>query len=171
MFGLTPAMVGKVEVHQTARLFAIYTRQDDSIPQPQEPLCRPIGEVVGSRLDVDWGNGQSRRFLVKDHGFNVGIHKTWIYPDTNSPLEYRNHWESCYYFEGQGGYTWEDENQSHNFDYTGETGGTVFIMNEHDKHFIRNGGRDSFCISVFSPPLLGFEAHKISKDASSFSSY
>lgn len=120
-----------------------------------EPLIRRVAETVGTGRDVFWGNGQSRRLLVRDDGFGFALCQTLGNANTDSPLQYRHHFESCYYVSGSGEYVWESG--SHPIDTNG-AGATVFIMNRNDAH--RMVVRDpSVCLSVFSPPIEGHEAH------------
>ncbi len=128
-----------------------------------EPLVRRVAETVGTGRDVFWGNGQSRRLLVKADGFGFALCQTLGNANTDSPLQYRHHFESCYYVSGSGEYVWESG--SHPIDTNG-AGATVFIMNRNDAH--RMVVRDpAVCLSVFSPPIEGHEAHDFSRGAPS----
>lgn len=130
---------------------------------PPEPLVRRVADTLGTPRDVFWGNGQSRRLLVKSDGFGFALCQTLGNQDTDSPLQYRNHFESCYYVKGSGKYVWETG--SHPIDTNG-AGGTAFIMNRNDPHRMVVDD-PSICISVFSPPIEGHESHDFSAGASS----
>lgn len=41
-----------------------------------------------------WGNGQSRRLLVRKDGLGFALCITFGNANTDSPLQYRNHFES-----------------------------------------------------------------------------
>ncbi|MHC5654030.1 ectoine synthase [Stappia sp.] len=130
---------------------------------PAHPLVRRVADTVGTPRDVFWGNGRSRRLLVKSDGFGFALCQTLGNPDTDSPLQYRQHFESCYYVRGSGEYVWDEGR--HPIDTNG-AGATAFIMNRNDAHrmVVRNA---SFCISVFSPAIEGHEAHDFSGGGSS----
>lgn len=123
-----------------------------------DPLIRHVDEFIGTARDVFWGNGQSRRLLVKADGFGFALCQTLGNANTDSPLQYRHHFESCYYVSGSGEYVWESG--SHPIDTNGARA-TAFIMNRNDAH--RMVVHDpSICLSIFSPPIEGTEAHDFS---------
>lgn len=128
-------------------------------------IYRRLDDIIGTERDVFWGNGRSRRLLVKGDGLGFALCVTQGNANTDSALQYRNHFESCYYVSGSGEYVWEDG--SHPIDTT-ESLSTVFIMNRNDAH--RMVVRDeSICLSVFSPPIEGHEKHDLSgRTASSY---
>ena len=126
-------------------------------------IVRSIDDIVGTERDVFWGNGRSRRLLVKDDGLGFALCVTLGNPNTDSALQYRNHFESCYYISGSGEYVWESG--SHPID-TDKSFSTVFIMDQNDAH--RMVVRDeSVCLSIFTPPIEGHEKHDLSGQAAS----
>ncbi|WP_051242691.1 ectoine synthase [Stappia stellulata] len=126
-------------------------------------MVRSVDDIVGTARDVFWGNGQSRRLLVRGDGYGFALCQTLGNPETDSPLQYRHHFESCYYVAGSGEYVWEQGR--HPIDTNG-AGGTVFIMNRNDAH--RMVVRDSsICLSIFTPPIEGTESHDFSGHAPS----
>ncbi|SDU03276.1 ectoine synthase [Stappia sp. ES.058] len=134
---------------------------------PQEvsagTLVRSVDDITGTARDVFWGNGQSRRLLVRADGYGFALCQTLGNPETDSPLQYRHHFESCYYVAGSGEYVWQQGR--HPIDTNG-AGGTVFIMNRNDAH--RMVVRDaSICLSIFTPPIEGMESHDFSGSAPS----
>lgn len=134
---------------------------NDSLPG--QAVVRSLHEIVGTERDVFWGNGQSRRLLIRKDGLGFALCITFGNANTDSPLQYRNHFESCYYVSGSGEYVW-DTNR-HPID-TGEGTSTVFIMNRNDAH--RMVVKDeSICLSIFSPPIEGHESHNMSAGSSS----
>jgi len=126
-------------------------------PAEDNVVVRSVDEIIGSERDVFWGNGYSRRLLVRKDGFGFALCVTQANPDTSSPLQYRNHVESCYYVSGTGEYVWEGGR--HPIDTNGGVS-TVFVMNEHDSHhmIIKEA---STCLSIFSPPIEGHESHSL----------
>ena len=127
-------------------------------PVDDKLIVRSLDEVIGTERDVFWGNGQSRRLLVKRDKLGFALCVTVGNANTDSALQYRNHFESCYYISGSGEYVWDGGR--HPID-TNDGIATVFIMNRNDAH--RMVVRDqSVCLSVFSPAIEGHESHSLS---------
>lgn len=124
---------------------------------------RALAEIEGTERDVFWGAGYSKRLLVKRDGLGFAFCVTIGHADKDSPLEYRNHLESCYYIEGAGEYVWRDGRREIE---TEDGEGTVFVMNRHDAHrmVIRD---ESVCLSIFTPAIEGTEAHDFTREAAS----
>lgn len=110
-----------------------------------------------------WGAGSSKRLLVKRDGLGFAFCVTNGHADNDSPLEYRNHLESCYYIEGTGEYVWQDGSRPI---LTEDEEATVFVMNLHDAHrmVIRD---ESVCLSIFTPAIEGTQAHDFTRAATS----
>lgn len=126
-------------------------------------FVKDLEEICGTERDVFWGNGYSRRFLVRKDGFGFALCVTTGNSGTSSRLHYPNHLESCYYVSGTGEYVWESGKQS----ITTQDGmGTIFIMNENDPHIMRIE-EESVCLSIFTPPIEGHESHNLSDERSS----
>ncbi len=123
-----------------------------------DTIIRSLEEINGTERDVAWGNGRSRRFLIQKDGMGFTLCNTTGNGNTNSYIQYRNHFESCYYLSGTGMYEWDSG--KHSID-TGEKQSTVFIMNEHDRHYMRIK-KESVCLSIFTPPIKGDERHNFS---------
>jgi L-ectoine synthase len=119
-----------------------------------------LDQTKNGKLDVDWGNGRSRRFLLRKDGLNFSVMDTWVNPDSNSWLEYKNHLESCFCIGGKGTVV-DSKGKEHEI-----TPGTIYILNEHDSHFLK-GGEGLNLVSVFSPAIVGDERHMLSPDGSS----
>src|SRR6266478_2013454 len=68
----------------------------------QPMIVRSIEDVAATDLDVAWGNGQSRRLIVKRDGMGFAIAETLVLAGTESLLEYKNHLEACYCITGEG---------------------------------------------------------------------
>ncbi|MER8370880.1 ectoine synthase [Mesorhizobium sp. M1378] len=119
-------------------------------------FVRSINEIQGTARDVDWGNGKSYRLLIESDGMGFGVCHTVVKPGTESLLQYRNHLEACYCIAGEG----EVENMNGTV-YPIKTG-DIYVLNQHDKHYLR-GGKDTdlVLVSVFNPPLKGTERHDL----------
>ncbi|MEL0636783.1 ectoine synthase [Marinomonas sp. TI.3.20] len=125
-------------------------------------FIRTLKDIETTPNFVEWGSGTSHRLLTQEDNIGFTICHTVVWPKTESMLEYRNHLEACYCIEGEG--------EIEDFEGNRHTikPGTVYVLNEHDKHILRNKG-DMPCIlvSVFTPPLVGNEKHSINQDVAS----
>ncbi|MFC0598831.1 ectoine synthase [Streptomyces palmae] len=109
---------------------------------------------------VEWGNGTSHRFLLEADGMGFTLCHTVVRAGTKSWLQYRNHLEACYCIAGRGQVVTADGAVTHEI-----TPGVMYALNEHDSHFlIAAPDTDLDLISVFNPPLLGDERHKLGDD-------
>jgi L-ectoine synthase len=122
-------------------------------------IYRQLQDIRNSDRDVAWGNGQSRRFLVKADNVGYSLTDTIVSAGTESLLEYSNHLETCYCIEGEG------EVQVGNEVYP-ITPGSMYALDGHEKHYLR-AKSDLRLICVFSPPLVGNERHQLNGAGSS----
>ena len=113
---------------------------------------------------VEWGNGVSRRFLLRDDGVGYTLTDTIVRAGTRSHLQYRNHFESCYCVSGAG-WVIDDMGQAHRIEP-----GTMYALDEHDAHcLVADPEGDLRLVCVFAPALEGDEAHDL--DADGYSVY
>lgn len=122
-------------------------------------IVRALSDVQ----DVKWGNGLSRRFLTKADGLGYTITDTIVYAGTESPIQYRNHLESCYCIAGRGAVRLADGRR---FEITE---GTMYALEKHDAHYLIADDVDMRLICVFAPALSGAETHVLTEDG--FSCY
>jgi L-ectoine synthase len=123
-------------------------------------IIRNIDEVK----TVEWGNGLSRRFLVKADGMGYTVTDTTVRTGTKSRLEYRNHLEACYCIEGSGEVV-DTDGTSHPI-----VPGTLYALDQHDAHYlVASPHEDLRLVCVFSPALRGDEVHQLDQD--DFSEY
>ncbi len=81
---------------------------------------------------------------------------TVVYKGSESLLEYKNHLEACYCIAGTG----EIEDAKGNIYQI--TVGDIYVLDQHDKHFLRAyDAEDLILVSVFNPPLAGTEKHNL----------
>ncbi|PRD43512.1 L-ectoine synthase [Phyllobacterium phragmitis] len=123
-------------------------------------IVRSLVEISGSERDVNWGLGQSRRFLLADDNMGFTVADTTIPAETAIFLEYKHHLEACYCIEGTG----EVEDMNGNI-YPIEPG-VIYALDKHDPHFLRVF-TDMRLVSVFSPALNGAESHSLSNERAS----
>ncbi len=123
-------------------------------------IVRSLKEIESTERDVNWGQGQSRRLLLERDGMGFALTDTEIPKGVDIIIEYRNHLEACYCFEGSGeiqdmdGNAWPIEP------------GVVYALDKHDKHRLR-AFTDMRLISVFNPPIKGDEVHNLDGDDTS----
>lgn len=122
-------------------------------------IVRRLNEILNTERDIDWGNGQSRRFLIEADGMGYSLTDTTIIAGNESLLEYKNHMETCYCIEGEG------EVEANGVVYPLKPG-TMYALNNHDKHFLR-AKTTMRLVCVFTPPLKGNESHKLAPGVSS----
>lgn len=125
-------------------------------------FIRSLNDVEGSEHYVNWGNGTSHRLLTLADKMGFTVCHTVVTRGTESLLEYKNHLEACYCIGGEG----EVETMA------GErfriVPGTIYVLDEHDKHFLRaSEDKDLILVSVFNPPLKGTETHNLNNGDSS----
>ena len=125
-------------------------------------FVRSLNDVEKTDYFVDWGNGTSHRMLTEADGMGFTVCHTVVKKGSESLLEYRNHLEACYCIGGEG----EVEDMNGNV-YPIKVG-DIYVLNQHDKHYLR-GGKDTdlILVSVFNPPLKGTERHHLKGDGSS----
>ena len=159
-----------VSAEGAMRLFVAYY-PDINVAYRSLALVRSLSELVGTERDIDWGQGHSRRFLIKQDGFPIGVHNTWVHPKTSSRLGYQNHNESVYYISGSVTYRWKDTSGEwiHENTKTDKEDGTNYLMNIHDPHVMEIHDEDAYYICIFDPVLTGNENHQFTEDG--FSGY
>lgn len=119
-------------------------------------FVRSIDDVQGTLRDVDWGNGKSYRLLIESDGMGFTVCHTVVKAGTESLLEYRNHLEACYCIAGEG------EVEDMNGTVHPVKAGDIYVLDQHDKHYLRGGkDKDLILVSVFNPPLKGTERHNL----------
>ncbi|MBI3899582.1 MAG: ectoine synthase [Gammaproteobacteria bacterium] len=123
-------------------------------------IVRSVEEIAATVRDVAWGNGQSRRLLVKGDGMGFAVAETLVLAGTESLLEYKNHLEACYCIAGEG----EVEDMAGNR-YPIRLG-VIYALDQHDRHYLR-ARTDMRLISVFSPAIEGHERHNLKAEGSS----
>jgi L-ectoine synthase len=113
---------------------------------------------LDSVKNVDWGNGQSRRFLLESDGMGYTVTDTIVNAGSTSRLEYKNHLEACYCIEGAGAVV-ELDGTRHEI-----VPGTLYALDKHDAHdLIANPEGDMRLVCMFTPALTGDEAHHLTE--------
>ena len=119
-------------------------------------IVRTLDDIVGTERDVKAENGNwvSRRFLLKDDGMGFSFHETTIFEGTETHIWYQNHLEAVYCVGGEGEIEEYDSGKVHPI-----KDGTMYALNEHDRHYLRATKGDLRLICVFNPPVTGREVH------------
>ncbi len=110
-------------------------------------------DVAGTKGDAHGDKWHSMRLLHKEDGMGVTLTDSILEAGFEMVLWQKNHFEACYCLEGAG--TVEEL----------ETGiiheikpGTLYAMNNHDRHRIRVKDRMRL-VCTFFPALTGEETH------------
>ena len=120
-------------------------------------IIKKIKEIEGTDQEVfaENGNWVSRRLLLKKDGMGFSFNETIIFANTETPIWYKNHLEAVYCIEGEGEVELVE---------TGEiipiAPGTLYALDQHDRHLLRARDRDMRLMCVFTPPLVGREVHQ-----------
>ena len=118
-------------------------------------FVRNLKTVETSEFFVDWGNGTSHRLLTEADAMGFTVCHTVVRAGSESLLEYRNHLEACYCIAGEG----EVEDMGGNrFPIRP---GDIYVLDQHDKHYLRAGATNLVLVSIFNPPLNGTERHSL----------
>jgi L-ectoine synthase len=113
---------------------------------------------------VDWGNGESYRFLVESDGMGFSLTHTVVRAGTKSPLEYRRHLEACYCISGSGEVVPREGDDVHRIEP-----GVLYALDQHDAHYlVADPESDMELICVFNPPLQGDEVHDLDRPFSHY---
>lgn len=92
--------------------------------------------------------------MEKKDGLGFSLSETIIYPGTETPIWYKNHFEACYCIEGEGEIE-ALEPQSCVYDLKP---GSLYALERHDRHILR--ARTTMrLVCVFFPALTGDEIH------------
>ncbi len=113
-----------------------------------------LENIIGTDRDVEGPGWKSRRLLLKKDGMGFSFHETIIPAGAELQLWYKNHLEAVYCVAGNG--TIEDLATGEIHDIKD---GTLYALDNHDKHILRGGTEDMRLICGFNPPVTGRETH------------
>ncbi|AXV38662.1 MAG: L-ectoine synthase [Methanobacterium sp. BRmetb2] len=119
-------------------------------------IVRNMVEIEGTHREVkaENNNWSSKRILLKKDNMGFSLHETIIYAGSETLIWYKNHLEAVYCIEGEG----EIETTVDGIIYPIKPG-TMYALDQHDKHYLRAFDEDLRLICVFNPPLEGDEVH------------
>jgi len=124
-------------------------------------IVRDLQDLVNSERDIDWGNGNSRRFLIEHDNMGYSLTDTIINAGTTSLLEYKNHLETCYCIEGEGEVKTFNDGKVYPI-----KAGSMYALDNNERHYL-TAFTTMRLVCVFSPALKGKEAHNLSSLESS----
>lgn len=116
-------------------------------------IVRTLASILETPAHVRGEAFESRRILLAADGLGYSLHDTLCRAGSEQHLEYKNHIETNYVFEGIG----EVEEVA-----TGKvfplSPGTVYVLDRHDPHILR-ARTDLRIVCIFTPALTGRETH------------
>lgn len=116
-------------------------------------IVKTRDDVVGTKAEKQGDKWHSLRLLHKDDGMGVTLTDTILEPGFGMVLWQKNHLEACYCLEGEGMVEELDKGKVHQI-----RPGTLYAMNDHDRHRIRATTRMRI-VCTFFPALTGDEVH------------
>src|SRR5262245_41973134 len=116
-------------------------------------IVKTKDRVVGTMGDKHGNKWHSLRLLHKDDGMGVTLTDTVLEPGFDMVLWQKNNLEPCYCLEGEGTVEELDNGRIHEI-----RPGTLYAMNNHDRHRLRARTRMRI-VCTFFPALTGNETH------------
>ena len=116
-------------------------------------IVKKLEDVVGTKGDAHGNKWHSLRLLHAEDGMGVTLTDSILEAGFQMDLWQKNHLEACYCLEGEGTLEELDNGTVHEI-----RPGTLYAMNDHDRHRIRAMTRMRV-ICTFFPALIGDEAH------------
>jgi L-ectoine synthase len=116
-------------------------------------IVKTRSDVVGTKGDKQGDKWHSLRLLHKDEGMGVTLTDTILDVGFDMVLWQKNHLEACYCLEGEGIVEELDNGKVHKVQP-----GTLYAMNNHDRHRLRATTRMRI-VCTFFPALMGDEVH------------
>ena len=116
-------------------------------------IVKTAKDVTGTKGEAGGDKWHSLRFLHKGDGMGVTLVDALLEPGFDMVLWQKNHLEACYCIEGEGTVEELESGRVHRIE-----AGTLYAMNNHDRHRIRALTRMRV-ICTFVPPLTGDEVH------------
>ena len=117
-------------------------------------IVKTLTDILNTSDHVKGDAFESRRILLARDNLGYSFHDTICKKGSEQVLEYKNHIEANYCIEGEG----EVENVA-----TGEVHplapGTLYLLDQNDRHIIRATKSDLRFICIFTPALSGQEIH------------
>ncbi len=116
-------------------------------------IVKTLEDIVGTKGDVHGDKWHSLRLLHEEDGMGVTLTDSILEAGFEMVLWQKNHSEACYCLEGEGTVEELANGTVHQI-----KAGTLYAMNDHDRHRIRAKTRMRIVCSFF-PALVGDEVH------------
>lgn len=113
-----------------------------------------LQDIIGTERDVEGPGWKSRRLLLKKDGMGFSFHETIIPAGAELRLWYKNHLEAVYCVAGNGSIEDLTTGEVHEI-----SDGTLYALDNHDRHILRGGTEDMRLVCAFNPPVTGRETH------------
>lgn len=110
--------------------------------------CKQTDRLVRSET---WN---SVRMLLAEDKMGFSFHITTIYAGTETHMQYKNHLEAVYCISGTGRIKDLATDEVHEI-----SPGTLYVLDQHDKHILWADDEDLILACVFNPPVTGQEVH------------
>lgn len=120
-------------------------------------LVRKLNECHGTDRQVfsETNTWDSVRMVLANDGAGFSFHITTIYAGGKTHIQYKNHIECVYCISG---------NMKVEVVATGEVfdivPGAMYLLDNHDEHYLHGGTEDCVVACVFNPPIVGTEVHQ-----------
>lgn len=116
-------------------------------------IVKRLEDVVGGKGDAHGDKWHSLRLLHEEDGMGVTLTDSILEAGFEMVLWQKRHLEACYCLEGEGTVEELDSGKLHEI-----KAGTLYAMNDHDRHRIRAKTRMRV-VCTFFPALTGEEVH------------
>lgn len=117
-------------------------------------IVRTLAECEKTDRRVVTETWESTRLSLKDDKMGFSFHITTIYPNSETHIHYKNHLETVYCIEGEGEVETIADGKKYKI-----VPGTVYILDQHDDHYLRGGPNGMKVACAFNPPVSGREVH------------
>jgi L-ectoine synthase len=124
------------------------------ILQELEMIVRDVESTTGTARHVIGDGWDSKRLIVVSDMVGFSVHDTTVAEGSELELQYRHHVEANYCFGGEGEVV--DLTSGHIYRLCP---GTIYVLDQHDRHIVRALKGDLRLVCVFNPALAGDETH------------
>ena len=114
-------------------------------------IVKRLEDVVDTKGDAHGDKWHSLRLLYEEDGMGVTLTDSILEAGFEMVLWHKNHFEACYCLEGEGTVEELENGRVHEVQ-----AGTLYAMNDHDRHRIRAKTRMRIVCTYF-PALTGDE--------------
>jgi len=116
-------------------------------------IVRSLEKARKTERRVLTENWESVRLVLQSDDVGFSFHISTMFPGTETPMWYKNHFEVVYCIEGEGEIECLEDGRIYPID-----AGTTYILDKHDRHILRAKTK-LINACVFSPALHGKEVH------------